>query len=132
MYDRNGVFKNTSYTALDESQLHEEDQDIISNSDHEKQGEVIIHSASVNRDKPTMEPKCIYSKQLNPSSDKDDSFNYKSDISALKSKLERFTVSVTNKLEDLAIEINNIKENKPYSILILENTVNDLKQKSLN
>ena len=35
---------------------------------------------------------------------------------------------MTNKLEDLAIEINNIKENKPYSILILENTVNDLKQ----
>ena len=63
LYNRNGASKNTSYTALDESQLHEEDQDTISNSDHEKQGEVVIHSASVNRDKPTMESKCIYSKQ---------------------------------------------------------------------
>ena len=128
LYDRNGASKNTSYTALDESLLHEEDQHITSHSDHEKQGEVVIHSAGVNRDKPSMEPKCIYSKQLNPSRDIDDSFNYNSDISALNSKLERFTESVTNKLEDLAIEINNIKENKPYSILILENTVNDLKQ----
>ena len=50
----------------------------------------------------------------------------------MKSKLERFTESVTNKLEDLAIEINNIKENKPYSILILENTVNDLKQEKFD
>ena len=75
LYDRNSAPKNTSYTALDESQSHKEDQDIISNSDHEKQGEVIIHSANVNRDKPTLEPKCIYSKQLNPSRDIDDSFN---------------------------------------------------------
>ncbi len=41
-------------------------------------------------------------------------------------KLERFAQSVTNKLEDIAFEVNNIKENKPYSILVLENTVNDL------
>ena len=72
LYDRNSASKNTSYTALDESQSHEEDKDIISNSDHEKQGEVIIHSASVNRDKPTIKPKCIYSKQLNPSRDIDE------------------------------------------------------------
>jgi hypothetical protein len=35
---------------------------------------------------------------------------------------------VTNQLEDIGLEVNIIKENKPYSILVSENTVNDLKQ----
>lgn len=35
-------------------------------------------------------------------------------------QIEKFTESVTNKLEDLAFEVNNIKEIKPYSIFLLE------------
>ena len=38
---------------------------------------------------------------------------------------------MTNKLQNLSVEINNIKENKPYSILVLENVVNDLKEDKL-
>ena len=40
-------------------------------------------------------------------------------------------LNVTNKLQNLSVEINNIKENKPYSILVLENVVNDLKEDKL-
>ncbi len=38
---------------------------------------------------------------------------------------------MTNKLQNLSVEITNIKENKPYSILVLENVVNDLKEDKL-
>jgi hypothetical protein len=41
------------------------------------------------------------------------------EISRLNSKLDRFSENVTNKLQNLSVEINNIKENKPYSILVL-------------
>ena len=64
----------------------------------------------------------------NPLRDTYNNYKYNSEISVLKAKLERFAQSVTNKLEDIAFEVNNIKENKPQSILVLENTVNDLKQ----
>ncbi|CAB4045112.1 Hypothetical predicted protein, partial [Paramuricea clavata] len=53
------------------------------------------------------------------------------EISRLNSKLDRFSENVTNKLQNLSVEINNIKENKPYSILVLENVVNDLKEDKL-
>ena len=46
----------------------------------------------------------------------------------MNAKVERLAHNLTNKLEDIALEANIIKENKPYSILILENAVNDLKQ----
>ena len=46
----------------------------------------------------------------------------------MNAKVERLAHNLTNKLEDIALEVNIIKENKPYSILILENAVNDLKQ----
>ncbi len=38
---------------------------------------------------------------------------------------------MTNKLQNLSVKINNIKENKPYSILVLKNVVNDLKEDKL-
>ncbi len=38
---------------------------------------------------------------------------------------------MTNELQNLSVEITNIKENKPYSILVLENVVNDLKEDKL-
>ncbi|CAB4014407.1 Hypothetical predicted protein, partial [Paramuricea clavata] len=53
------------------------------------------------------------------------------EISRLNSKLDRFSENVTNKLQNLSVEINNIKENKPYSILVLDNVVNDLKEDKL-
>ena len=47
------------------------------------------------------------------------------------SKLNRFYENVTSTLHDLNAEINSIKENRPYSILVLENVVNDLKEEKL-
>jgi hypothetical protein len=38
---------------------------------------------------------------------------------------------VSTKLDDLALEINHIKENKPYSIVILEDQINALKKEKL-
>ncbi len=55
-------------------------------------------------------------------------YKYDSGISVLEPKFERFAQRVTNQLEDIGLEVNIIKENKPYSILVSENTVNDLKQ----
>ena len=65
---------------------------------------------------------------LNPPRDVYDNYNYDSEIRLLNAKVERLAHNLTNKLEDIALEVNIIKENKPYSILILENAVNDLKQ----
>ena len=38
---------------------------------------------------------------------------------------------MSTKLDDLALEINHIKENKPYSIVILEDQINALKKEKL-
>lgn len=42
---------------------------------------------------------------------------HKNNPSSHYSKIEKFAEIATNKLEYLACEINNIKQNKPYSIL---------------
>ena len=70
-------------------------------------------------------------KKLNktsPLKDIYDNYNNESKISVLKFKFEKNAQSVTNKLEDIGSKVNNIKENKPYSTIVLENTANDLKQ----
>lgn len=59
-------------------------------------------------------------------------YNCESEIGTLKSKMERFADNVTNKLEDLASEIHNIKENKLYSIVVLENVIDELKKEKLD
>ena len=53
------------------------------------------------------------------------------EINLLKSKLDRFAENVSTKLDDLAFEINHIKENKHYSIVILEDQINELKKEKL-
>ena len=53
------------------------------------------------------------------------------EIDLLKSKLDRFVENVSAKLDELAFEINHIKENKPYFIVILEGVINDLKKEKL-
>ena len=53
------------------------------------------------------------------------------EISRLNSKLDRFCENVTKTLQDHSAEINSFKENKPYSIVVLENVVNDLKEDKL-
>ena len=65
---------------------------------------------------------------LHPPRDVYDNYNYDSEIRLFNAKVERLAHNLTNKLEDIALEVNIIKENKPYSILVLENAVNDLKQ----
>ena len=59
------------------------------------------------------------------------SCNYDPETSVLKSKLRFAENVITTKLADFAFEINNIKESKPYSILVLEDVVNDLKKEKL-
>ena len=116
------------------------------NIEYEKQGDSILYIKSVNQNKTTKkslnenafnEPFNLHKvpnecgEKLNktsPLKDIYDNYNNESEISVLKFKFEKFAQSVTNKLEDIASEVNNIKENKPYSIIVLENTVNDLNQ----
>ena len=116
------------------------------NIEYEKQGDSILYIKSVNQNKTTKkslnenvfnEPFNLHKvsnecgEKLNktsPLKDIYDNYNNESEISVLKFKFEKFAQSVTNKLEGIAAEVNNIKENKPYSIIVLENTVSDLKQ----
>ena len=64
----------------------------------------------------------LYSGFIN-SSNKGDS-----EIGLLKSKFEKFADYVTTKLAYLAYELNGIKENKPYSIVVLESVIDELKK----
>ena len=117
------------------------------NFDHKKQGEAILHAESINHDNSTVKllnenvlnrPINMHNRAsneygkhvntLNPPRDVYDNYNYDSEIRLLNGKVERLAHNLTNKLEDIAPEVNIIKENKPYSILVLENAVNDLKQ----
>jgi hypothetical protein len=51
-----------------------------------------------------------------------------SEINMLNFKLERFTNKVAARLDDLAFEINAMKENKAYSIITLEEVIKELKE----
>ena len=70
-------------------------------------------------------------KKHNPLGNLSTGYENNIEIDLLKSKLDRFAENVLAKLDDLAFEINHIKENKPYSIVILEDVVNDLKKEKL-
>ena len=59
------------------------------------------------------------------------SHDYNIEINPLKSKLDRFAENVSTKLDDLAFEINHIKKNRPYSVVILEDVINELKKEKL-
>ncbi|CAB4007613.1 Scavenger receptor cysteine-rich type 1 M130 [Paramuricea clavata] len=54
-----------------------------------------------------------------------------SEMNQLRSKLDNFTEIVNRKLEVLADEVYAIKENKPYSILVLEDVNNELKKEKI-
>ena len=54
-----------------------------------------------------------------------------SEMNQLRSKLDSFTEIVNRKLEVLADEVYAIKENKPYSILVLEDVNNELKKEKI-
>ncbi|CAB4016503.1 Hypothetical predicted protein [Paramuricea clavata] len=61
----------------------------------------------------------------------DTNYNKSPEFYEINSKLENYSQNVTRKLDALAEEISTIKENKEnaaYGILILEETVNDLKK----
>jgi hypothetical protein len=59
-------------------------------------------------------------------------YNPEFEIGALKFKLEIFAEKVSDKLDDLAIEINNIKESKAYSIVVLESRIDELMKEKLD
>ena len=59
------------------------------------------------------------------------SYDHGIEINILKTKLDRFAENVSTKLDDLAFEINHSKENKPYSFVILEDIINELKKEKL-
>ncbi len=53
---------------------------------------------------------------------------YDPEIIMLKSKFEKFIDNVVTRLDELAFEINVVKENKPYSIVTLEGVIDDLRK----
>ena len=57
--------------------------------------------------------------------------NCEFEIGTLKSKMERFADNVANKLDDLTSEIHYVA-NKLYSIVALENVIDDLKKEKLD
>ena len=145
--DENDAWDGSEYL----SGAHNMSHDLVAankdaNIEYEKQGDSILYIKSVNQNKTTKkslnenvfnEPFNLHKvsnecgEKLNktsPLKDIYDNYNNESEISVLKFKFEKFAQSVTNKLEGIAAEVNNIKENKPYSIIVLENTVSDLKQ----
>ncbi len=67
-----------------------------------------------------------------PLGDSNKNYNPEFEIGALKFKLENFAEKVSNKFDDLAIEINNIKESKAYSIVVLENRIDELMNEKLD
>ncbi|CAB4014877.1 Hypothetical predicted protein, partial [Paramuricea clavata] len=71
-------------------------------------------------------------KSHSPSGSIDKSNNGASEIRLLKSKLEKFADNVTTKLTDLAYKLNSIKENRPYSIAVLENVIEELKKEKVD
>ena len=71
-------------------------------------------------------------KPCNPSGSINTSYSSDSEIGILKSKIENFADNVTAKLADLTCELNSIKENKPYSIVVLENVIDELKKEKLD
>ena len=66
-----------------------------------------------------------------PLGDPNKNYNPEFEIGAL-SMLESFAEKVSNKLDDLAIEINNIKESKAYSIVVLESRIDELMKEKLD
>ena len=65
---------------------------------------------------------------LNPSGGIDESHGCDSEMRLLRLTFERFADNVTNKLTNLANEISNIEENKPYSIVVLESLIDEHKK----
>ena len=65
---------------------------------------------------------------LNPSGGIDESHGCNSKMRLLRLTFERFADNVTNKLTNLANEISNIEENKPYSIVVLESLIDEHKK----
>ncbi|CAB4010665.1 Scavenger receptor cysteine-rich type 1 M130 [Paramuricea clavata] len=63
-----------------------------------------------------------------PLGDPNKNYNPEFEIGALKFKLESFAENVDSKFQALTKEVADIKENKVYSIIILENTVHELKK----
>ena len=70
-----------------------------------------------------------------------DSLNYRGSVSdaytnystydpeiMLKSKFEKFSDNMATRLDELAFEINVVKDYTPYSIITMEGVINDLKK----
>ena len=53
------------------------------------------------------------------------------EILMLKSNFESFSKTVTAKIDDLAFEINVVKEDKPYAIVTLEGVIKELKEEKV-
>ena len=80
---------------------------------------------NLNNELPTLH---TTTKLHNPSRLTNSSNTCRTEIDILKSKLESFADEVTTTLSDLANELNTIKENKPYSIVVLEKVIHELKE----
>ena len=80
---------------------------------------------NLNNELPTLH---TTTKLHNPSGLTNSSNTRGTEIDILKSKLESFADEVTTTLSDLAYELNTIKENKLYSIVVLEKVIHELKE----
>ena len=97
----------------------------------------INHEEAITQAENTRSKTCVQSvpqdlhtanTSLNPSGGIDESHGCDSEMRLLRLTFERFADNVINKLTNLANEISNIDENKPYSIVVLESLIDEHKK----
>ena len=84
--------------------------------------------SQTNNDLHTKSRSYSLNKDTSPICSDTEHINNISQIRDINTKLDSFVSHINAKLETLADEITTIKENKPYSILVLEDVVSELKK----
>lgn len=101
------------------------DSNVIESSKYEN---LHIDLDQTNNDLHTESRSYSLNKDTSPICSDTEHINNISQIRDINTKLDSFVSHINAKLETLADEITTIKENKPYSILVLEDVVSELKK----